>query len=223
VPRAKPFSRSEAEQRRNAAQVDPALLERLAQKAAVAEAEKEDFKHELHSAIRHYNERRHADKQERPARIVAALKAGLKPTISLLEWLKSQPDGVLLIEVRAGNIQESLEALIPRIKNRVAYWQRHVEAHRPAGKDAARLDLRQSLTAIIAEQWPAANEPKRRSWVAFALGKIGVRYPDEKKNRSRFVGKRTSKELVDGKRRTIGKNNRIRQSRAERRLKGVPI
>jgi hypothetical protein len=198
MPRAGRFSRSDVEQRPEAVQDDPVLIERLVQEAGIADpAERECCQHELAWTIRHYRERVLADEQERPARIVAALKPGLKPAGSLSAWLNSLPVGVL-IELRAGNIQTSLEALIPRIENRVAYWQRRVAAHRPAGEGARNRELRRSLTDIITAHWPdppdatdrqkRINRLKRDRWVAFACREIGARYPNEKKNRRRFIG-----------------------------------
>jgi hypothetical protein len=242
VPRAKRFSRFHVEQRWNELQVDPVLIETLVQKAAVADqAQKERFEYKLNWTIRAYRARVLADKQERPAQIVAALKPGLKPATSLLGWLNLLPQNVRL-DLRAGGMESLLrdlasvtEALMSRTKNRVAYWQGHVEAHRPAGEGSASLDLRRSLTEIIATHSPdapaatdrqkRANERKRRSWVAFAANKIGARYPHEKTHRRRFTGEHSSssKELKDAKRRGVEKHRRVRQSRTERRLKGVLI
>jgi hypothetical protein len=133
----------------------------------------------------------------------------------------------VLIELRAGSIQTSLEALIPRIKNRMAYWQRRVAAHRPTGEDARNHELRSSLTYIITAHWPdppdatdrqkRTNKWKRHRWVAFACREIGAKYPNEKKNRRRFIGEHKPK----ASRRK--KYSRIRKSKAERRLKDVPI
>src|SRR5262249_49051774 len=156
VPRADKRSRSEVEQRSNAVEVDPALIDTLAQGAAALtgitiddRAEKvKRFTDELISTIRHYRQRIIADEQERPARFVAALEAGLNPATSVLAWLDELPVD-MLIELRAGDIQTTLKVLISRIKDRVDYWEPKVKAHRPAGKRAARRDLRWSLIDII--------------------------------------------------------------------------
>jgi hypothetical protein len=199
----------------------------LVLKAAEKKHPERKLKRQLISTIRHYRQRVLADKQERPARIVAALKPGLKPARDLLAWLNSLPVSVL-IELRAGGIQTSLEVLIPRIKSRAAYWQRHVAAHRPTGEDARNRELRWSLIDIITAHWPDApdatnqqkrtNKRERHRWVAFACSEIGAKYPNEKKNRRRFIGEHKPEA---SKRQE--KHIRIRQSEAERRLKNVPI
>jgi hypothetical protein len=234
VARAKPFSRSDVKQRWAPLQVDPSLIKKLVQKAAVAVADKERFEHKLNWTIRAYRARVHADKQERPAQIVAALKPGLKLARDLFAWLRWLPESVRF-DLRAGGIEDLLydltnvtEALLSRTKNRENYWQGHVKAHRPAGKGAASLDLRLSLTQIITEHWPdppnatdrqkGTIERKRRSWVASACSEIGARYPHEKKHRRRFTGE-NKPESTERPR----KRRRIRPSRAERRLKGVLI
>jgi hypothetical protein len=208
MPRAGRFSRSDVEQRPEAVQDDPVLIERLVQKAGIADpAERERCQHELTWTIRHYRERVLADKQERPARIVAALRPGLKPARDLLTWLKSLPFG-LRSELQAGGMEKSLEGLVSKTNHRLAYWQRHVEAHRPSGEGAARLDLRQSLIAIIAAH-SSVNERKQRNWVAFACGEIDAKYPNEKKNRRRFIGEHKPKAF------RREKHIRIRQSKAD--------
>jgi hypothetical protein len=175
------------EQRPKATEIDPALITKLILKAPVADkAEEKCLAPKLIWTIRHYRARVLADKQERPARIAAALKPGLKPARDLLRWLNSLPPG-LRFELQAGGMEELLEALISKTKHRLAYWQRHVETHRPSGKGAASLDLRRSLIDIIAAH-SSADERKQRNWVAFACGEIGARYPLEKKNRQRFTG-----------------------------------
>jgi hypothetical protein len=198
----------------------------LVLKAAEKKHPGRKLKRQLISTMRHYRQGILADEQERPARIVAALKPGLKPAENLSTWLNSLPVGVL-IELRAGNIQTSLEALIPRIKNRVAYWQRRVAAHRPTGEDARNRELRWSLTYIITAHWPDApdatdqqkrtNQRERHRWVAFACREIGAKYPNEKKNRRRFIGEH--KPRASRREKQVG----IRQSKAERSLKDVPI
>jgi hypothetical protein len=188
VPRAKRFNRSEVDLRPKKLQVDPVLIETLIQKAVITDqAQRKDFEYELTCAITSYRGRVLADSEERPARIVAALKPGLKPATSVLKWLNSLPQSVRH-ELRAGGIEGLLEALISRTKNRVAHWQAHVAAHRPVGQGAASSDLLQSLTQIIATHRPDMPERYQLTWIAFAARKIGARFPDEKKNRRRFTG-----------------------------------
>jgi hypothetical protein len=197
MPRADRFSRSDVEQRPKASEIDPALITKLVLKAAEKKRPERELIQQLISTIRHYRQRGLADKQERAARIVAALKPGLKPARNLSTWLNSLPVG-LLIELQAGGIRTSLEALVSRIEHRAAYWQRRVAAHRPTGEDARNRDLRWSLTDIITEHWPDApdatdrqkrtNKRERHRWVAFACREIGANYPNEKKNRRRFIG-----------------------------------
>jgi hypothetical protein len=219
MPRAGRFSRWDVEERPEALQDDPVLIETLVQKAGIADpAERESSQRELTWTIRHYRAIVLADKQERPARIVAALKPGPKLAGDLLAWFKSLPPG-LRLELRAGELEGSLEALIPKTNDRLAHWQGQVKAHRPSGEGAASLDLRRSLIDIIAK-YSLADERTQRNWVAFACRKIGAKYPDEKKNRRRFTGVGEHKPKPS---RRWEKHIRVRQSEAERRLKDVPI
>jgi hypothetical protein len=248
VPLAKSFSRSDEQERPKALEVDPGLIKKLVQGAAdliglalTDELEKWRFEYKLNCTIQAYYARILAGQQERPAQIVAALEPVHKRAESLLRQLNSLPRWVRF-DLRAGGIERSLhelgvltEALIYQTKNRVTYWQGRVEAHRPTGERVVSLDLRISLTEIITEHWAdppdathrqkRANERKRRRWVAFACNKIGARNLHEKKHRRRFTGERpsNSKEPKNTKRHGAGKHRRIRQSRAERRLKGVLI
>jgi len=208
VPRAKPFNRSHLKKRQVSLEVDPHLIKTLIDKVPLVtdEAIRSNLEYELKPAIRAYRVRMLADSQERPARIVAALKRGLNPATSLLEWLNSLPQS-LRQELRAGGVELLLHELAiltqrlkTRVEDRVCYWQGHVETHRPAGEGDASLDLRRSLTEIItkrlsdapaaAERQKRANERRRRRWVADACREIGARYPNEKKNRRRFTGER---------------------------------
>jgi hypothetical protein len=144
-----------------------------------------------------YKARLTADSQERPARIVAALEPGLKPTKTLLSWLDSLPASVRL-ELRMGDIENQLNELQRHIEGRMNYWQHHTAAHRPAGEANAGLVLRKSLLDIIEECLPdtheasdrqkQANERNRRKLVADLLADAGVEFPNEKKNRKRFIG-----------------------------------
>jgi hypothetical protein len=231
--RAKAFSRLEVERREKEAEVekaevDPAVIDKLVRRVGVTDKAKlEQLRYKLRCTIEAYRARVRADKQEHPARMVAALKPGLKTAKDLLEWLNSLPVGVLTA-LQAGSIQTSLEAIIPTIENRVDYWPRHVAAHRPDGAGDASLDLRRSLTDIITahrpdppnatEQQKRFKEQRRRDWVAFACHEIGARFPHQKKRRRQFIGehqRKTPGEVKDA----IAPE----PSEAERRLKDTPI
>jgi hypothetical protein len=192
MPRAKPINRSEVERREKETLVDPELIEKLADLAGAASKDtKEKLRYKLNCTVSAFFARRLADKQESPARIVAALKPGLNPARKLLAWLKSLPVSVL-IELQAGG----LEAFVHRLEKQAAYWQRHVEAHRPTGEDAASLALRWFLKDIYNEHCLSLRHkknPKERKrhlddLVARASKMIGARYPNERKNRGRFTG-----------------------------------
>jgi len=198
--RATPFNRLDVERRSNETLVEPALIERLVKAARITDRdERGQFEYKLNCTIQAYRARVLADKQERPAKIVAALEPGLKSAKECLAWFDALPVGVLSAQ-QAGDIRTSLDAIISTIENRLVYWQQHVAANRPAGEGAASLDLRRSLTDIITAHWPDVpdatqqqkrfNERERRGWVAFACSEIGAKYPDEKKNRRRFIGER---------------------------------
>jgi hypothetical protein len=147
--RAKPLSRSEVEQRSPdpaLSLVDSALIERLVEIAgAASEDRKEELRHKLNCTVSAFFARRMGDKQESPARILAALKPGVKPARKLLAWLGTLPVGVL-IELQAGGLEEHLR----RIINRADYWQRYAAALQPAA-DAASSILQLSLKDIYNE------------------------------------------------------------------------
>ena len=236
--RADPFTHSDIERRRNEARVDPRLVESLTDKAPTIaakgfptlEAAKQRFAQELCCTIWAYRARIIADKQERPARVVATLKRGEGPTKKLLEWLKSLPQSVRF-ELRAEGIEGLLnelavllDALGSNAKKRSAYWQGHVELHRPSGAANASLTLRQSLIDIItrfspddpsdSERQKRKNRHNRDRWVATAAKAIGAKYPDEKKNRGRFTGERTvnTQRLIM----KLPKRRRLERSKEER-------
>jgi hypothetical protein len=139
------------------------LIEQLVELAgACSEDAKAELSYKLTCTVSAFRAQRLADKQESPARIVAALEPGAKAAKELLEWLASMPVGVL-IELQAGGLDEHLV----RIIDRTNYWQRHVEAHRPAGKAAASLELQFFLRKIYAEhclslRYLKAEERERR-------------------------------------------------------------
>jgi hypothetical protein len=80
------------------------------------------------------------------------------------------------------------KGLPARIKKRLDHWQAKVRSQRPASKGKAGLDLRQMLDAFLAEH--IDNEPKRRRTVANVLATAGIKFPNEKKNRRKFIGKK---------------------------------
>jgi hypothetical protein len=199
MPRATPIARSEIHERWKTRQVDPCLIAELAQRAKVPDAARERFSKSLRCAIWVYRVRVLANSQERPARIVAALRRGRGRTKRLLEWLKSIPDG-LRLELRQGDIEELiddlavlLDALSSNIEERSVYSQNHVWKHRPAGGADAGLCLRQSLIVLMDEVHPDVSERTRRAWVAGAVKLVGAKYPNEKKNRARFTGEGVGK------------------------------
>src|SRR5262249_47122832 len=153
MPRAKPFSRLDVEQRSKKTEVNPALIDKLVRRVGVSgRAQKEKPRYKVRWTIPAYRARILAGQEERPARQVAALNPGLKLARDGLAWLDSLPMGVLTGS-QAGDTKTCLEALVARIENRVAYWQRHVKTHRPAGEGAVGLGLRRALTAIHAANW----------------------------------------------------------------------
>ena len=226
MPRATPFSRLEVQQRSQERLVNPALIEKLVEIAGAASKDtKEKLRCKLSCAVSAFFARRLADKQESPARIVAALKPGVKAVKNLLAWLDSLPVGVL-IELQAGGLEEHLH----RIINRANYWQRHVEAHRPTGEGAANLVLRWSLKDTYNEHCLSlrhknAKERKQHldDLVARASKMIGARYPNERKHRGRFTGeqKHPSKRGPKLYLRPLRKS--AAERRLERELKDFPI
>jgi hypothetical protein len=204
VPRATPFTHSDVQNRsetrwapslaQEEAERDARIIDALARKASIPETTRERFCCEVREAIWLYREKVLAQRQERPARIVAALRQGLSRTKKLSEWLKSLSQGVRL-ELHAGNAERLLgdlanllEALSTNIKGRSAYWRKHVETNRPAGQGSASLALRQSLMHFVTKHSPETSQRQIRSCVAYALNAIGAKYPNEKKNRQRFTG-----------------------------------
>lgn len=231
--RSSPFTQAEVQQRsvtkrdpdfaQEEAECDAGLIQDLMRKASVPETVRERFCCEVRQAIWTYRVRVLADKQERSARTVTALRRGLGLTKKLSGWLQALPRGVRLglreggVEKRLDDLAVLLDALSSNTENRVAYYQGHVEVHRPTGEADASLSLRRSLSDIFTRHSPNQREPYRRRLVAKALKSIGARYPDEKKNRGRFTGERavnthtTSKKPL--KRATQSKEARSRARR----------
>jgi hypothetical protein len=234
MPRATPLSRMEVERRATKPLVDPALTEKLVEIAGAASKDtKEKLRYKLDCTVSAFLARRLGDKQESPARILAAFKPGLKPAKKLLTWLDTLPVG-MLVELQAGGLKEHLRGLeehLSRIMKQVDYWQRHVKAHRPTGEGAAGLALRQSLKNIYNEHCLSLRRhknPKERKQhlddlVARASKMIGAKYPNERKHRRRFSGeqKHPSKRGPKLYQRPLRKS--ADERRLERELKHFPI
>jgi hypothetical protein len=215
MPRAKAFNRSEVERRSKvigpsprvltSSLVDSTLIEKLVDLAGVGSRDsKAALKHKLAYTIEAYRARVLANQQESPARILAALKPGVKPVRKLLAWLKLLPAGVL-IELQAGGLEEHLQ----RIIDRANYWRRRAETHRPAGEADAGLALRRSLIDIFTAHCPDVPEQKRRGWVAFACRELGAPYPNEKKYRQRFRGEHRQKRTAAERKRAAAERARL--------------
>jgi hypothetical protein len=239
VPRAKPFVRTDVERRWRALEIDPLTLEKLVTRLPIDPNARSRFASELYWAIRAYRARALAAKQARPAKILAALKPGIRHARKLSDWLNSLPQSVRL-ELRSGQIEgllsdlaEVVEALSVVTRSRAVYWQTHVRAHRPAGASDASLAFRQSLMEMLARFLPdnptatprqkRTSERNRLRHAADIMRTIGAPFPSEKKNRGRFKGDRASKSNLPKplkprkKRHVKGTGSRAR----DRRLKGV--
>jgi hypothetical protein len=224
--RARAISRSEVERRPQETAIDRELIEKLVELAVASQEKKQKLDQKLITTIKAYRARMLADQQERAARIVAALKRGLDPARKLLAWLNSLPVGVL-IELQAGDLQSSLGALIPKIKDRLAYWQRHVG---PTGNGPASLALPLSLKDIyeqhsVSLRFKSGRERQRQlnKLVARACREIGAKYPNEKEHPQLFAGKQKLPSKPGPKlyRRPLFKSKAER--RLERGLKDIPI
>ena len=146
-----------------------------------------------------YRARIIADKQERPARVVATLKRGEGHNKEVVRMAQVTSPKCPLRIARgrdrrlAQRVSRPPDALGSNAKKRSAYWQGHVVLHRPSGAANASLTLRQSLIDIItrfspddpsdSERQKRKNRHNRDRWVATAAKAIGAKYPDEKKNR----------------------------------------
>jgi hypothetical protein len=184
MPRAQPFTRTDldARAREKANTLDPDLIEKIklilkSDNATAANVER--LASEVAQTIQTYNLTVLADHQESPARIVAALKPGLPLAKGLREWLEMLPQSVRF-ELKT----PEAEALFGRIKEQLAKWQAKVRAG-PIGRGAAR-NIRQSLSSILAKD--IANERKRRKIAAHILAEASIDFPNEKKNRKKFIG-----------------------------------
>jgi len=227
MPRAKPFSRLEAERRSRKTLVDPALIEKLVEIAGAASKDtKETLRRKLNHVVAAYFARRVGDSQESPARIAAALKPLIKSAEDLLAGLGVLPIG-MLIELRAGGIIKHLHGLkehLPRIPRQAEYWRRHVKAHRPVGEAVAGEDLRRALREIyndhclsLRNKHPKAKKRYLDDLVAQACTEIGAKFPDRQKHQGRFAGRR--KRL--GRRGPKLHLQPLRKSAAQRKMEGV--
>jgi hypothetical protein len=192
---------------------------------------------ELRSVIDRYKIHLFAHRQERPARMVAALRPILASAKNLKTKLNALPQS-LRMELRAGglgqlfdHLNELIEELIAASKSRSSYWQGHVAKSRPTGEAQISLWLRQQLKELITKYSPdragaskqekRTNEARRDRWVGDVLRAIEVKFPDEKKNRKRFRGhippNITPSAKPARRRTTKSKDARAR----EQRLRGV--
>jgi hypothetical protein len=117
-----------------------------------------------------------------------------------------------------------LKELIARTERRSAYWRKHAEQHRPAGEGDISTWLRRNLTVII-DTHSDKPERYRRRWVADTAKAIGAKYPNETKNKRRFLGQQPPKPKPSHAIET-GRRRRPDDKKARalaRRLRGVKI
>jgi hypothetical protein len=74
------------------------------------------------------------------------------------------------------------------IERRIEHYQLRVRRNRPQGAGEASRSLRRSLLSIRQHHRPDESEAQRCRWAADLLRKSNVPFPDEKKNKKRFVG-----------------------------------
>jgi hypothetical protein len=190
MPRATAFHRADVKRRKALYELslEPDVIDKI--KAilkfeGVAVADVEQLVTKIEQTFRTYNVTMLADYQENPARIVAALKQGLRLAEQMREWLSTLPESV-----RFDLKTPELETLPLRIKKRLAYWHEHKHAGRIA-HGATALSLRQSLMSIVAED--IRDKHKRDRAVADILTPAAIKFPNEKKNRGRFTGTKRPK------------------------------
>jgi hypothetical protein len=194
MPRPRPIVKADVQKRKAESQIDPALVDRLCQKAPVPGDRREKFAREVCGELGVYRARTIAHRQERPAKKVATLKKGLTAARKLQAWLNSQADSIRM-ELQTGGLEhflEGLELLLQELaanaKSRSSYWKTHTMQNRPFGEGQISLWLRQGLTDIANRYLVTSTEREKRNWVVSVLKEVGVRYPNEKKNKKRFVG-----------------------------------
>ena len=185
MPRAKAFTRSHVKARAQVS-LDLKVIDQIKttlKSAGIEPAKLEQVACRIVLAIQTYKLRVLAESQESPARMVAALKPGLQPAKQLRQWLDTLPQS-LHFDLKVSG----MEGLRARIEERLKYWEAKVRAHRPAGKGAAGLDLRQNLDSLLADH--IGNEHKRRQAVADILAAASIKFPSEQKNRKKFTGRK---------------------------------
>jgi hypothetical protein len=164
--------------------------------AGMSEAHTKEVERQVMLAFKSYDATLRVETQERPGRIAAALKGGLRPTMELRKWLVTLPPS-LRLPLGTGGLEDQLDELLNRIKKQVGYWQTHVFQNRP--KSVASSVLRKKLISIVTENAPDVADDriqkhKRASkrnierWVAITLAGAGIKFPEPKKNRKRFTG-----------------------------------
>jgi hypothetical protein len=218
VPRARAFTRSDVEELVEKLQLESSVIEKITKElrsagvpepelqrsapagdmfieAAVNAPEKNrkavpTVVSKVEQAIRTYRLRVHLlpKYQERPAALVAVLKPGRMITSQLLKWLESL-DHATGLTLGVPGIEDQLKELWRRIDVRLDYWKNKVHQHRPAGEADAGLALRQSLDSFLATY--IINKRQRDKYVANILDAAGVKFPDPKKNKKKFVRGRT--------------------------------
>jgi hypothetical protein len=227
--RATPFTKTDVEERNASAQVDPELLERVCADAPVLDVQREHLKLEVRDAIWQHRLRTIQHKQELSARKVAALTRVLACSERLLQLLESLPQSLRMdlrnadIEPFLSDFSVLLEQLIERARLRSDYWHSHVEQNRPYGERSIGEWLRQDLMAIIGAV-SNAPERRRRQWVARVCKAIGAKYPNEKKNKKRFLGQQVAKDKPSRKTRAKRDTPESKEARSwARKLRGVNI
>jgi hypothetical protein len=204
VSRAKAFTRSDVAARRQILRVRAAIPKAVISQPVMPEQQPSDrlnpdeakkietiFKslrigepmaREIEQAIITYRLRILADNQERPAKIVATLKLLQTPLQVLEKRLCAVPEGLRLQLRTDGPLKE----LTANVAAQMKYWQGKVHAHRLSGEGCIGLDLRKSLDSMLAKHIP--NERERRRAIANILAAAKIKFPSEKKNRSKFNG-----------------------------------
>jgi hypothetical protein len=222
-------------------------LERLVTHKAPRELTQAD-RDEMMGAIELWQRRMLAHGQELPARHVATLQSIIDAAERARRTLRSAdldhlqtrigelPPGLRIRWRRVKNgraknlciedlprlrddIARWLDQLITRAIEQAAYWQQHVQQHRPAGTEAIGRDLRLQLIQIITQRLAVLagdRQDRTKQRLDYAvrsavmiLKALGVNYPNPKKDRKRFVGGLPTKK-------PFRRLSRPRQSREQR-------
>lgn len=88
-------------------------------------------------------------------------------------------------DLKVPGIENKLNELSAPIDVQLDRWLSKVQAHRPAGQGDAGRCLRGSLDISLAKH--IAGERKRRRVAADLLAAASIRFPNEKKNRKKFI------------------------------------